>query len=341
MHWSRNHRISISTAAITSALVLVAGCATDTSNPVADPLTDNTATSSAGRSASTDEGVVLDLNAELGTQSSTDTQPAPLPESVEVALDSPAEKMVPVTTAAGESNASEISSAPSDNCVMAEHTDTTCITDGIEIDLTEPDPGPVSTESGIEQAVTEPNNEAAATTASVETGISPTDNSGETSDAEGVAVTFQDQQSTANLDLSSISVSTTQNADTAQQNPAPQTSSTFAFKRPAGSPLDSAAMSNLVEAGTQAWEDANLGANGLSCASCHTGTALLQTTFAQPYPHEVKTVAERTGITSIDIDEMVNYCVTQHMQGEPLRWNSVELLSLSGYALDLQKAFGQ
>jgi len=61
--------------------------------------------------------------------------------------------------------------------------------------------------------------------------------------------------------------------------------------------------------------------------------------FKADYPHKVKLVSERTGVQSVDIDEMVNFCVTVSMQGEPLKWNSNDLLALSAEVRARQQAF--
>ena len=111
------------------------------------------------------------------------------------------------------------------------------------------------------------------------------------------------------------------------------------FVRPAGVSLDAAAMAGMAAKGEQLWNDTSLSSNGLACSSCHNGGALLNASFAQPYPHEVAMPKQQAGVAAVDVDEMVNFCMLAPMQAAPLAWNSDELLALSAYTLELQAGF--
>ncbi len=98
-------------------------------------------------------------------------------------------------------------------------------------------------------------------------------------------------------------------------------------------------MSGQAALGKQLWNDTSLSTNGLACNSCHNGGALLNATFAEPYPHQVAMPTQQAGVGAIDIDEMVNFCMLAPMQAAPLEWNSKEILALSAYSLELQSTF--
>ena len=111
------------------------------------------------------------------------------------------------------------------------------------------------------------------------------------------------------------------------------------FIRPSSAIFDLSVATSMAGKGEQLWNDTSLSTNGLACASCHTGGALLNATFAEPYPHAVAMPTQRAGVGAIDIDEMVNFCMLAPMQASALPWDSDELAALSGYALEIQADF--
>ncbi len=111
------------------------------------------------------------------------------------------------------------------------------------------------------------------------------------------------------------------------------------FVRPAALPFNSDNIASQAALGKRLWNDTTLSTNGLACQSCHNGGALLNATFANPYPHEVAMPKQMAGVNSVDIDEMVNFCMLAPMAAQPLQWNSMELVALSAYSLELQASF--
>ena len=110
------------------------------------------------------------------------------------------------------------------------------------------------------------------------------------------------------------------------------------FTRPAGLRMGGD-RTRLVDQGKKLWSDTSLGTNGLACASCHQSYGAFLDTFATPYPHEVAMVKNMSGVGQIDAAEMVQFCMLQPMQADPLPWNSSKLAALAAYVEYLQADF--
>ncbi|MDO8438574.1 MAG: cytochrome c peroxidase [Nitrosomonadaceae bacterium] len=97
----------------------------------------------------------------------------------------------------------------------------------------------------------------------------------------------------------------------------------------------------LQDEGRALWNDPKLSSGGsLSCATCHQdGTAMLQPSFAKPYPHFVQMAADSASMKSITLEEMVQLCMVKPMQATPLAWDSRQLAALTAYTAKLQKSF--
>lgn len=99
---------------------------------------------------------------------------------------------------------------------------------------------------------------------------------------------------------------------------------------------------DLVARGTELWADESLsGAGATSCATCHTGdgTAMMNASFAEPYPHPVAMASDRAGMDEVTAAEMVQLCMAIPMNAEPLDWGSVELAALTAKVLAVQESF--
>ncbi len=106
--------------------------------------------------------------------------------------------------------------------------------------------------------------------------------------------------------------------------------------------LDSHGMSKteLVAMGGELWNDKSLSSTGTTaCSSCHTGYAMINASFAEPYPHPVKMAKERAGLDQVTAAEMVQLCMVIPMAAEPLAWGSAELAALSAHVKDIQSGF--
>ncbi len=105
--------------------------------------------------------------------------------------------------------------------------------------------------------------------------------------------------------------------------------------RPAGTSL----AKGDVKLGEKLFKDTGLSTNGMSCQTCHEDNAAFEASFAKPYPHKVAMAAVQGGVTSIDLDEMVQFCLVVPMETKPLPWDSKELAALTAYTAELQKSF--
>lgn len=97
----------------------------------------------------------------------------------------------------------------------------------------------------------------------------------------------------------------------------------------------------LVSRGRELWRDSSLSETGeIACVTCHGDDyALMQASFATPYPHRVGMVVQRTGIERVNAAEMVQMCMVVPMGSEPLPWDSPELAALAAYVTDIQGRF--
>jgi hypothetical protein len=94
----------------------------------------------------------------------------------------------------------------------------------------------------------------------------------------------------------------------------------------------------LVEMGKKLWSDRSLSGTGAtSCSTCHTGdgTAMMNATFEQPFPHEVAMAKERAGLARVNAAEMVQLCMAIPMSAKPLDYGSVELAALTAFVTEL------
>jgi cytochrome c len=110
------------------------------------------------------------------------------------------------------------------------------------------------------------------------------------------------------------------------------------FKQPAHGKLGGGNRAALLARGEKLWSDSSLSSNGAACATCHQGGAQFQASFAQPYPHPVAMVKQMSGVPAVNAAEMVQFCMLQPMQAEPLPWGSVELAALTAYVENLQQS---
>jgi cytochrome c len=99
---------------------------------------------------------------------------------------------------------------------------------------------------------------------------------------------------------------------------------------------------DLAARGAELWTDKSLSSTGAtSCSTCHSGdgTAMMNASFADPYPHRVAMAKDRAGLEMVTAAEMVQLCMAIPMAAEPLDYESVELAALTAKVMDLQKSF--
>jgi len=111
------------------------------------------------------------------------------------------------------------------------------------------------------------------------------------------------------------------------------------FVKPAGMSMGGGDRAALVAQGEELWNDTSLSTNGASCNTCHVAGAQFQKSFSKPYPHKVAMVNQMSGVKEVDAAEMVQFCMLQPMQAEPLPWGSQELAALTAYTENMQQQY--
>jgi cytochrome c peroxidase len=109
------------------------------------------------------------------------------------------------------------------------------------------------------------------------------------------------------------------------------------FKQPKSSKMGGGDEAALLERGEALWKDTSLSSNGVACATCHAQGASFMPTFSKPYPHSVAMVKQMSGVDAVNASEMVQFCMLQPMQAEPLPWNSPKLAALTYYVGHVQQ----
>jgi thiosulfate dehydrogenase len=78
-----------------------------------------------------------------------------------------------------------------------------------------------------------------------------------------------------------------------------------------------------VEAGRALWVSADLGTNGVVCAQCHPNGA---NTHPETYPKFQQQLGR-----VIALREMINWCILNPLEGEPLDVQSPEMVAIEAY----------
>jgi hypothetical protein len=109
------------------------------------------------------------------------------------------------------------------------------------------------------------------------------------------------------------------------------------IKQPAGFKTGGGDPAALLAQGEALWNDTSLSSNGVACATCHSNGAGFMPSFAKPYPHQVAMVKQMSGVDAVNAAEMVQFCMLQPMQAEPLPWSSPKLAALTRYVEHVQQ----
>jgi cytochrome c len=110
-------------------------------------------------------------------------------------------------------------------------------------------------------------------------------------------------------------------------------------------PLRGGNRERLIARGEALFKDTSLSGSGaMSCATCHADTgsgpyAMMNATFARPYPHYVAMADQRSDVQSVSAAEMVQFCQLVPMQGAPLAWDGKDLAALTAYVESVQPGF--
>ncbi len=112
------------------------------------------------------------------------------------------------------------------------------------------------------------------------------------------------------------------------------------FKQPAHVALAEGPQRELIEKGSDLWNDRTLGRTGLACATCHIDNYMqMSATFAKPYPHYVAMPHQQSGVSEVNTAEMVQFCMLVPMGAEALDWSSKELAALTAYVESIQPGY--
>lgn len=79
----------------------------------------------------------------------------------------------------------------------------------------------------------------------------------------------------------------------------------------------------VVKQGRRLWTDGKLGTNGVACAQCHPNAA---NTHPETYPKFQKQLGHVANLW-----EMVNWCLRNPLQGEPLKADDPKMIALVSY----------
>ncbi len=109
--------------------------------------------------------------------------------------------------------------------------------------------------------------------------------------------------------------------------------------RPKGTMLHKGDTATLVREGKKLFMDKKLSTNGMACQSCHANLKAFADTFAKPFPHKVDMAVDTSGINSVSLDEMIQFCMIVPMEAKPFPWDSRKLAALTAYTASLQQAF--
>lgn len=82
-----------------------------------------------------------------------------------------------------------------------------------------------------------------------------------------------------------------------------------------------------VDMGRKMWnDDEGMGKAGVACLSCHADFDMLHFDKNQNFPHYVKMVGD-----VVTLDQMINYCLLNPMQGHELAQDSKEMTAMAAY----------
>ena len=80
---------------------------------------------------------------------------------------------------------------------------------------------------------------------------------------------------------------------------------------------------SVVQKGRQLWTSPELGTNGVACAQCHPNAA---NTHPETYPKFQQQLGR-----VIALREMINWCIRQPLEGQPLALDDPKMVALEAY----------
>ncbi len=82
---------------------------------------------------------------------------------------------------------------------------------------------------------------------------------------------------------------------------------------------------SVVSYGRELWTSGELGTNGVSCAQCHPNGA---NTHPETYPKFQQQLGK-----VIALRDMINWCLRNPLEGEPLELDSAEMIAIEAYLM--------
>jgi thiosulfate dehydrogenase len=82
---------------------------------------------------------------------------------------------------------------------------------------------------------------------------------------------------------------------------------------------------SVVQQGRDLWVSADLGTNGVACAQCHPNGA---NTHPETYPKFQQQLGR-----VVALRDMINWCLMNPMEGEPLELDSFEMVAIEAYLM--------
>lgn len=89
-------------------------------------------------------------------------------------------------------------------------------------------------------------------------------------------------------------------------------------------------LNETIAYGEKLANDPSLGNSGKSCNECHKGGRAFKKSFLLPYPHYVKMPKD-----VVTLDQMINFCMINPMQTDPLPYSSREMTAIAAYVMDV------
>jgi thiosulfate dehydrogenase len=81
---------------------------------------------------------------------------------------------------------------------------------------------------------------------------------------------------------------------------------------------------SVVQTGRELWVSPELGTNGVACAQCHPNAA---NTHPETYPKFQQQLGRVAALR-----EMINWCIQQPLEGDPLELDDRRMVALEAYA---------
>jgi cytochrome c len=81
---------------------------------------------------------------------------------------------------------------------------------------------------------------------------------------------------------------------------------------------------SVVKQGRELWTSPDLGTNGVACAQCHPNAA---NTHPETYPKFQQQLGR-----VVALREMINWCIQQPLEGEPLGLDDPRMVAMEAYA---------